>query len=349
MQQRESNRHNERAGLGSWCPARFRGNRPRGAIRWATLGCVAALATAGISRADEVVYSNLATTTAFVWNASDTFVWDDLQIRGGGILSGLSLVADNTRPVPAAGTQITVQLRRLADSGGDPRGSLLGEVSIPFAGPYAAAAPTLISIDDLASLGIVLPKGERIALGVNFNDASGSMGWLTFDPPTIGASSTAAWIGDVPVPVVCEGIVGHPVPCNFGVELRVADPGAIAVRIDIAPLSTTNRVERRSQGELEVALLSTDDFDALQAAPDTLRFGDPAMEAEGGVPSTPDRTAWVDVDGDGRLDLSAHFPIQRLFREHALSSYSRAAQLSGQTSLGIPFAGTDSVWVVRPK
>jgi hypothetical protein len=182
-----------------------------------------------LCRGEKIIYSNIATTTSygFFRNASDIFVWDDLHLNGGGLLEALTLVAGNSRPSRPPGSLIEVEFRRFDNPNGGPVGTLLGAVTIDLTGSMYSTGNTLVNADALESFNVVLPSDEWIAIGVHFNDPTKSMGVLTFDPPTVGESSDAHWVGSDPAPRFCEGIVGRPVPCNFGWELRTtrADRG----------------------------------------------------------------------------------------------------------------------------
>ena len=76
------------------------------------------------------------------------------------------------------------------------------------------------------------------------------------------------------------------------------------INIDIKPDSQHNSINPTSKGVTAVAVLTSEDFDALLADPDTVRFG-PA-EAERRY-----MQAHVeDVDSDGDMDLVFHFKTQ---------------------------------------
>lgn len=59
--------------------------------------------------------------------------------------------------------------------------------------------------------------------------------------------------------------------------------------------------------------------------------------------ASPVRFSFEDVDLDGDIDLVFHFSTQDL----QLTSSDTEATLTGETSGGIPFTGTDSVRIVK--
>ncbi len=114
----------------------------------------------------------------------------------------------------------------------------------------------------------------------------------------------------------------------------VAGPCVVLVEIDIKPGSFPNSINLKSKGVVPVAILTTDEFDALAVDPTTVAFGPGAVPAcDGHV---------EDMDGDGDLDLVLHFEIQ----ESGLAFGDTDATLTGETFDGIPIEGTDSVKIV---
>ena len=119
---------------------------------------------------------------------------------------------------------------------------------------------------------------------------------------------------------------------SIGFKIRAVPP--LDVAIDIRPRSIGNRINPRGRGILPVAILTTVDFDASTVAPSTVRLG------PGGARAGPNRL--VDVGGDGDLDLVL------LFRKRGtgLVCGDVEASLTGETSTGRTFVGSDSVTVV---
>jgi hypothetical protein len=113
----------------------------------------------------------------------------------------------------------------------------------------------------------------------------------------------------------------------------------IPVQIDIKPGSSTNPINRTSQGLIPVAILSNATFDALQIDASTLTFGSTGNE---------DSLAFCnqygeDINGDGLLDLVCHF-------ETAFTGFKRTdtvGVLKGATRSGSVISASDSVTIVR--
>ncbi len=126
----------------------------------------------------------------------------------------------------------------------------------------------------------------------------------------------------------------------------------IEVVIDIKPGSDPNSINLGSNGVLPVAILTTEDFVALDVADDTVLFGDPVLtdpESGMGVPVLPVRSAVEDVDGDGDEDLQLFFSVPELTDFGAMDADSTEALLLGETSDGVPVFGLDSARIVPPK
>ena len=113
-------------------------------------------------------------------------------------------------------------------------------------------------------------------------------------------------------------------------EVTLPQP-VIEVEIDIKPGSDPNSINLKSKGVVPVAVLS-DGFDASAVNPDTVVFAG----------ASPVRWTLEDVDDDGNLDLLLHFKTQEL----NLDEDSTEAVLTGETNIGQPIAGTDTVNIV---
>jgi len=106
------------------------------------------------------------------------------------------------------------------------------------------------------------------------------------------------------------------------------------VNIDIIPSSKKNPVNPRSKGELMVAILTTEDFDASTVNASTVRFGPSAAE--------PARYRLDDVDSDSDWDLILNFNIQ----EAGIACGDTEATLTGQKFDGMQITGTDAIETV---
>jgi hypothetical protein len=109
------------------------------------------------------------------------------------------------------------------------------------------------------------------------------------------------------------------------------------VSIDIKPGSDVNSINLKSKGVVPVAILTTEDFDALDVDPESVIFA--------GAP--PVRWHIEDVDGDGHDDMLLQFNTQELTD---LSPEDTDALLTGTTLDGtIAFFGVDTVNIVHGK
>ncbi len=95
----------------------------------------------------------------------------------------------------------------------------------------------------------------------------------------------------------------------------------------------------KSNGKLDVAILSSATFDATTVDPASVTLAGAAVATQGkGTPMT----SIADVNGDGRLDLLLHFNTQDL----QLTKTDTQAVLTGQTFSGQLVRGTDSIRIV---
>ena len=130
---------------------------------------------------------------------------------------------------------------------------------------------------------------------------------------------------------------------NSTVDLDVE----VEVDIDIRPGGGRKPTNLRARGVLPVAIVSTEDFDALEVDAESVLFGDPsATESSDGAPVAPLRSTDEDVDGDGLDDLLLHFSISEIADAGALDGESVEAELTGETFDGTLIVGTDSVRIV---
>jgi len=110
----------------------------------------------------------------------------------------------------------------------------------------------------------------------------------------------------------------------------LAEDNTIPVKIDVTPDIANNVIRVRPWVMVEVAILTTQDFDAAQVDPGSVVFG--------GAPAKfPDLE---DVDGDLDLDLLMLFSADEMVD---LDGDSTKATLTGVTLDGTPIEGTANV------
>jgi len=125
----------------------------------------------------------------------------------------------------------------------------------------------------------------------------------------------------------------NPYYFNLAFQLYSDSVGHKIVAIDIKPNNESNNINPSSNGSLSVAILTTEDFDALQVDPMTVQFG-PA-----GAVDSHRRAHAKDVDDDGDIDLLFHFRTP----ETGIQCGDTEAVLMGETWDGASIRGTDSV------
>lgn len=118
---------------------------------------------------------------------------------------------------------------------------------------------------------------------------------------------------------------------SYLLVIEGVSPSMLQIKIDIKPGATTAApFNPKSKGKIPVALISADNFDALQVDRDSVRFGPPN---EAGAPGRCGKDG-EDVDGDTRLDLVCHFETQ----ETGIDGTDTEGAISG-TIGGMPFEG----------
>jgi glycerophosphoryl diester phosphodiesterase len=118
----------------------------------------------------------------------------------------------------------------------------------------------------------------------------------------------------------------------------ITEPPLADAKIDIKPGSDPNSIHPFSRGVIPVAILTTEDFDALTVDADSVLFGPDEAEKR-------HKQAHVeDVDGDGDLDLLLHFRTQ----DTGMALGDTEGCVIGQTYDGVPIEGCDSVRTVPP-
>lgn len=136
-------------------------------------------------------------------------------------------------------------------------------------------------------------------------------------------------------------------PQGGGVDIGAFELVTQDIVIDIRPGSDVNPVNLKAKGVLPVAILSTDDFDAMLVDVSDLsliQFGDVSSS----IRVSPVGFAWEDTNGDGLLDLLLFFSIKEIASVGALVATSVQAELTSYTTGGIALVGVDTVWIVPP-
>jgi len=113
----------------------------------------------------------------------------------------------------------------------------------------------------------------------------------------------------------------------------------IEVPIDIKPGSYPNSINLGSQGNVPVAIFSTDDFDATQVNPSSVTLAGASVKLKGkGTPMS----SFEDINGDGLLDIVVHVDTTAL----ELSEGDKEAVLEGETLDGEKIRGVDTVRII---
>jgi len=111
-------------------------------------------------------------------------------------------------------------------------------------------------------------------------------------------------------------------------------PETLEAVIDIKPGSDINPINLKSKGLVPVAILTTDNLDAITVDLNSIIFAG----------AKPVKWGFQDIDGDGNDDILLHFKTTELTD---LSSSSTEAVLTGITLGSTPFSGKDSVKIVQ--
>ncbi|MCK4412025.1 MAG: hypothetical protein KAY32_00640 [Candidatus Eisenbacteria sp.] len=153
-------------------------------------------------------------------------------------------------------------------------------------------------------------------------------------------SNTEHWLFEIdPLTGVVSNmrpLVGGSLPQGMG--FAPACVIVITESLDIKPGSDTNPINPKSHGVIPVAIYGTAEFDVTQIDDQTLRFG------PGEAPITHRHAHIEDVDGDGIMDLVAHFRTQ----ETGILAGDTEACLTGALLDGMPIEGCDTITTVPP-
>jgi len=113
-------------------------------------------------------------------------------------------------------------------------------------------------------------------------------------------------------------------------------PARLDIAIDVRPGNGENPLNPASQGVVPVALLGSDAFDVMSVDPASLLLG------VDGAPVDMPSLEYRDVDGDGWLDLFAHYRVAETGTAYSDSSIC----LTGATDDGLELAGCDAIRTV---
>jgi hypothetical protein len=218
---------------------------------------------------------------------------------------------------PNQGLADVIQLRRHSD------GAVLASIPVPAGNNNA-----IVNI----SYPLTANETYELVATTSGNRYGGYMGVLTFPVTNPELTVLASYL---------DGNLWDLVWCAFNNITTIAeptDPGPtepqfIEAVIDIKPGSDINYINLKSKGLVPVAILTTDDMDALTVDLNSIIFA-------GAQP-----VKWVvqDIDGDGNNDLLLHFKTADL---SDLSSSSTEAVLTGAID-STPFIGKDSVKILQ--
>jgi VCBS repeat-containing protein len=164
------------------------------------------------------------------------------------------------------------------------------------------------------------------------------------------------------ITVTDSALLDYETTPQFVLTVRATDPGGlfadatvtvdltdvaevIPVGIDIMPEQSSNVVSIKSHGRFDVAIFSTDAFDAAEVDVDTIRFGhDGTEDSLSRKPNGQPRVRLTDLNADGRLDLIFSVESERTgFQIGDTFGY-----LTGRTLDGLDLAGEDGIVVKKP-
>ena len=129
------------------------------------------------------------------------------------------------------------------------------------------------------------------------------------------------------------------------VAISLSDVAETAsLSIDIRPGDSSNQINIKSHGKLDVAILSTAAFDVFDVDVGSLTFGRTGDEDSLSRNPHGPRYRYADVNGDGRLDLVATFEIELTGFEVG----DTLGILKGRTLGGLSLEGSDEVTIRRP-
>lgn len=134
--------------------------------------------------------------------------------------------------------------------------------------------------------------------------------------------------------------------CHAGATVTLTAPGVgpQPVDIDIKPGNYPNAINLGSNGVIPVAILSSDTFDATTVDPKTVFLAGAGVAVRG--KGNKYLASQEDVNGDGLTDLVVKIETENL---DPGTFQNGTATLTGETSDGIEFTGSDSITIVPPE
>lgn len=152
--------------------------------------------------------------------------------------------------------------------------------------------------------------------------------WMAFWVSGFNSEGGQVWLDEIPYTCPPEPYT-HGDPYHFQIE------GSGVVQIDVMPGSDPNSINPKSKGEIPVAILSTEGFDATTVNVYSITFGrGAAAPAQGGHIE--------DVDGDTIADLVLHFRTQ----ETGIAPGDVEVCLQAETMGGSQIEGCDDIRTV---
>ena len=164
--------------------------------------------------------------------------------------------------------------------------------------------------------------GDTIRVSV---DSNGNEGDCFSYSPSISADGRYVAFVSCAANLVPEDVSGYEIFVHGPLTVE-----PIEVTIDIAPKRYPNRI-RPEHGNLSVAIMKDETFDATQVDLDSIGFGSEV--------ALPWRSLTRDVDSDGDIDLVLYFKTE----ETGIECGDTEATLTGETTEGESFSGTDSI------
>lgn len=134
--------------------------------------------------------------------------------------------------------------------------------------------------------------------------------------------------------------------CHAGATVTLTAPGVgpQPVDIDIKPGSYPNAINLGSNGVIPVAILSSDAFDATTVDPETVSLAGAGVAVRG--KGNKCLASQEDVNGDGLTDLVVKIETENLGPG---TFQNGTAILTGETSDGVKFTGSDEITIVPPE